>query len=49
MLQRITQFVVADENAAAGAAEAEAFVDPHQRGEVLTWTRSPAASRIARR
>ena len=30
MLERGVEFVIADENAAAGAAEAKAFVDPHQ-------------------
>ena len=31
-LQRILQFVVADENAATGAAEPNTFVEPHQIG-----------------
>src|SRR6266849_4628401 len=32
MFERAAQFVIADERAAAGPAEAKAFVDPHQRG-----------------
>ena len=32
MFERAAQFVVADEHAAAGAAEPKAFVDPHQIG-----------------